>query len=805
MRYRDTAPMLPTMSTVSAPAPEGAAPASPLVGRSVRRVEDRRFVTGVARYIGDINLPRQMHVAFVRSPHAHARIERIDASAALRLPGVLAVVTGDELARTVRPIRTPYAGTTYRESDWPVLAVGKVRFVGEPVAVVVAIDRYRAEDGVDAVEVDYGVLPAVVSIEDGLDPGAPLIHEELPGNLFVDDAKAFGDVGARLAEAAWTVEATFTTQRSAAVPLECRGALADHDRGTGRTTLWTSTQLPHVVRYGLADCLGVGEDDLRVLGPDVGGGFGNKANMDPEQVVVCALARTLGRPVKWVEDRRENFLASTHGQEERIWLRLSADANGRFLSLESDIVLNGGAYSIFPDTPCNELMNSASSIVGPYTLADYRFRARAVVTTTCPHGPIRGVARSQANFAMERLVDMLARRSGIDRIELRRRNLVRPEAMPYRTVTGLERDSGDYAAALDLAVAAVGWEGIRRRQAEERGTRRVGVGVACFAEECATGTVRRMPRRLFSIAGYDGALIRFDVRGHVTVLSAAAGMGQGIETSLAQLAADELGVGLDDVTVRHNDTDLVPYGMGSTGSRTAVSSGGAVVLAARKLRERLLRLGAHVLEIPEGTVGLRRGEVFSLADPTRAVSIKRLVWIAYRREGSVPPGFEPGLEATAFYDPPSHGVSSNAVHAAAVEVDTETGTVRLIRYVVVEDAGTMLNPMIVEGQVRGGTTQGIAKALFEHVRYDADGQLVNASLMDFLVPTMSEVCDVDVVHMETPSPLTVGGIKGCGESGIIGGPAAIGNAIVDALGGRGELHDLPFHPERVLALVRAGA
>ena len=778
---------------------------TPLVGQSVARVEDRRFVTGVARYIADLDLPRQVHLAFARSPYAHARIVSVDVSAARAARGVIAVVTGEELARTVRPIRTPYSGTTYRESDWPVIAVGKVRFVGEPVAAIVAVDRYHAEDAAELVEVEYEVLPAVVSIEDGLDEGAPQVHDELPHNLFVDDSKSFGDVDARRSAAAWTVEATFRTQRSAAVPLECRGALADHDAASGRTTLWTSTQLPHVVRYGLADCLGVGEDELRVLGPDLGGGFGNKANMDPEQVVVCALARSLGRPVKWIEDRRENFLASTHGQEERIWARLSADAEGRFTALEADIVLNGGAYSIFPDTPCNELMNSASSIVGPYAIEDYRFRARAVVTTTCPHGPIRGVARAQANFAFERLVDMLARRSGIDRLELRRRNLLTPERMPYRTVTGLERDGGDYVGALDLAVDAVGWNEIRARQRESTGTRRVGVGVACFAEECASGTVRRMPRKLFSIAGYDGALVRFDVRGHVTVFSSAAGMGQGIETSLAQIAADQLGVGLDDITIRHNDTDLVPYGMGSTGSRTAVSSGGAVLLAARKLREKLLRLGAHVLGVDESAVAMRRGEVFVADEPAKAVPVERLAWVAYRREGTVPVGFEPGLEATAFYDPPSHGVSSNAVHAAAVEVDTETGEVRVLRYVVVEDAGTMLNPSIIEGQIRGGATQGIAKALYEHVRYDEDGQLINATLMDFLVPTMGEIPPIDVVHMETPSPLTVGGMKGCGESGIIGGPAAIGNAIVDALGGIGELNELPFDPERVRALARARA
>lgn len=784
--------------TITAPAAAAARSETSFVGRSLPRLEDRRLLTGAARFIGDVNLPRQVHLAFVRSPHAHALIRRIDVAAARAAAGVVAVVTGAELAATVRPIRTPYANTNYRESDWPVIAIGKVRFVGEPVAVVAAADRYIAEDAAELVEVDYDPLPAVVTIEDGLAQERVLVHDELPGNLFNDETKSFGDVDAARAGAAFVVEDNYRTQRSAAVPIECRGSVADYDAGTGRLTLTSSTQLPHVVRFGLADCLGMSEDQIRVLGPDIGGGFGNKANMDPEQVVVSALARLLKRPVKWLEDRRENFIASTHGQEERIWARLAADGAGRFVSLEADIVLNGGAYSIFPDTPNNELLNSASSIVGPYRLTSYRYRARAVVTTTCPHGPIRGVARSQANFAMERLVDKLARAMGLDEVELRRRNLLLPHEMPYRTVTGLERDGGDYVGALDLAVERVGYRAIRAAQAEQRAAGRfVGVGLACFAEENSSGTVRRMPRRLYSIAGYDGATVRMDMHGRVTILSSAAGMGQGIETTLAQLAADELGIVPSDVTVRSNDTDLVPYGMGSTGSRTAVSSGGAVLLAARALRRKLLQLGAHLLQLPEEAVGMRTGAVHALDDPAREVAIARLAWVAYRREGGVPTGFEPGLEAVAFYDPPPHGVSSNSVHAVACKVEPETGKVTILKYVVVEDTGRMLNPRIVEGQIRGGATQGIGKALFEEVLYDEEGQIRNASLMDFLVPTAGEVPPIEVVHMETPSPLTVGGMKGCGESGIIGTPAAVGNAIVDALGGKGALNELPFTPERV--------
>ena len=756
--------------------------------------------------MGDVDLPRALHVAFVRSPHAHARIDSINLDAALGAPGVAAAYTGPRIHAAVKPLRTPFGAASYRESDYPVLALGTVRFVGEPVVAVVADSRYRAEDAAGLVDVAYAPLEPLATIDGALDPAAAQIHDGVPGNLYADERQEYGDVDAVKAAAAAVVEATFCTQRSAAVPLECRGALASYHAGTGRLTLWTSTQIPHVVRYGLAECLGMPEDLIHVLSPDVGGGFGNKASLDPEQVAVSAIARDLGRPVRWIEDRRENFLASSHGQEERIWLRLSADAAGRFLTLESDIIVNGGAYSIFPDTPLNELLNCATCIVGPYKFSHYRYRARAAVTTTCPHGPYRGVARPPANFALERLVNMLAARIGLDPVELRRRNLLGPGDVPYRTVTGLERDSGNYREALDLAVDALGYAEFKARQHAWRAQgRAIGVGVACFAEECATGTVKRMPRRLYSIAGYDGAKVRVDVHGRATVYSSAAGSGQGHETTLAQLAADELGLTPDDVTVRHNDTELSPYGMGSTGSRTAVSSGGAVVLASRKVRGMMLLLGAHLLAEPRDNVGMRPGAVYSLVDPSRSIPIKRLAWIAHRREGTVPPGFEPGLEAVAFYDPPAYGVSSHAVHAVAVELDPRTGKVALLRYVVVEDTGRMINPMIVEGQVRGGVAQGIGKALLEEVAYDAQGQPLNPNFMDFLVPTMGEVCRIDVLHTETPSPLTVGGMKGCGEGGIIGAPAAVGNAIVDALQGAAEVYELPFSPERVWRLAQAAA
>lgn len=773
------------------------------VGQGYRRKEDRRLTTGVARFIADVKRPNALHVAFVRSPYAHARIKQINSSPALALDGVIAAYSGQDLLPRAKPIRATFAGTNYIETDYPVLAIDTVRFAGEPVVAVVATNRYLAEDGADAILIEYEELPPVVTIEDGLSPDAPQVHSGVPGNLVIDERNEFGRVDDERGRAAVEVEATFRTQRSAAAPLECRGALAEYDPGSNRLTLWTSTQIPHVVRFGLAHSLGLDEQQVHILSPDVGGGFGNKASLDPEQVVVSALARELGRPVVWIEDRRENLLASTHAQEERIRLRLSADADGRFRTLEADIVLNAGAYAIFPDTPGNELLNCAACIVGPYKIEHYRYRARAVATTTCPHGPYRGVARPPANFALERLVDMLARRLSMDPADVHRVNLLRHADMPYTTVTGLVRDSGDYVRSLELALDELGYETFKRQKAGYRSEGRLlGAGFACFAEECAVGTGRRTKRQIHAIAGYDSATIRVDAQGRALVFSSCASSGQGHETMLAQLAADELGVDPEQIQVRQNDTELAPYGMGSTGSRTTVSSGGAVILAARKLRQRLLALGAFHLNEPLDNVSLDQRGVYSLSEPGRAVPVARLARIAHRREGTVPDGFELGLEATAAYDPPPLGVSSYSTHAALVEIDRRTGRVEILRYVVVEDTGRMVNPVLVEGQIKGGVAQGIGKALFEDVIYDAAGQLANASFMDFLLPSAQEMCNVDLIHMETPSPLTEGGMKGCGESGLIGTPAAVGNAIVDALDGAVEVLELPFTPEKVYRLIR---
>lgn len=767
----------------------------------VWRREDRRLLTGDGKYVADLLLPRLLFISFVRSPVAHGVIRSIDCTGAREAGSGAQVVTAVEAAGWFKPLCAPYVGRGYSPTEYPPIAAGKVRFAGEIVAAVVCEDAATAEDVAERVFVDCEPLPTITTIDEALAPESVSVHERLSGNVYVDEAGAIGDVDGNRSEAAVVVEDVFRTQRLSAAPIECRGTIAAFDRGVRRLTVWTATAVPHVIRYGLAECLGLSEQQVRVVVPEVGGSFGNKTALYPEDVIVAAVAMQYGRPVKWVEGRRENLIASTHGQEERIWLRLSCDPDGRMRSLESDIVVNGGAYSSYPDTPCNEALNCAQSLVGPYRISHYRYRARAVATNTCPNGAYRGVARPGANFAMERLIDMMAREVGIDPIEIRRRNLVASNEMPYRTVTGLDRDSGDYVSALNTAVSALDYGNPSARRAAAGQGRKVGIGVSCFAEEGAWGTPRRIPRQTSAIAGYDGAAVRMDAHGSVTVLISAVSSGQSHETVFAELAASELGVPMSRVTVRSGDTDLTPYGHGSTGSRSAVSTGGAVIVAARRLKSQLLELASHELGCPVQELVSDCGVIRNRRNPSAVVEVEKLARRAYRRIAPLASDAEPGLEAVAYYDPPAHGVSSFAVHAVSVAVDEDTGKVEILKYVIVEDAGRLLDVRVVDGQIHGGVAQGIGKALFEEVVYSEDGQPMTSSLGEYLAPYAPEVPDLQVVHQCSPSPLTIGGMKGCGESGVIGVSAAIGNAIADALGGAVKPNRLPYSPERVWRLV----
>ncbi len=778
-----------------------------LVGARVRRVEDPRFLTGRAHYVDDLTRPGLLHAAFVRSPHAHARIRRVDLAPALALDGVVAGLTGAEILAVTEPVRCDSSVGEWQSSAIPALAAERVLYVGEPVAVVVATDRYRAEDAAERVVVDYEPLPPVVDAEAALRPEAPVLHPGWRDNAFVRRRVDAGDVDGVFAAADGVVRLRLVTHRQAGAPLENRVSLAEYDAGRQELTLWTATQIPHLLRTGLADALRFPEHRLRVIAPDVGGGFGIKSNLFGEDVVLCVLALRLGRPIKWVEDRREHLLASAHAREHYYEIEAAYRRDGTVLGIRARIVVDVGAYSVWPWTAAIEPCMALGILPGPYRIRHYRAEAIGVATNKCPLGPYRGVARPSACFAIERVMDEVARETGLDPAEVRRRNLVRADEFPYTSVTGLVYDSGSFIESLDKVLEAADYPALRRAQAAARAQGRyLGIGLATYTEQTAHATAEFVRRGSPIILGYDAATVRMDPSGKVTVMASMQSHGQGLETTVAQLVADQLGVPLEDVAVLHGDSTLSPYGMGTFASRSAVLCGGAVQLAAGQVRAKLLRLAGHLLEAQPEDLELADGVCRVRGVPTRAMTIRELARIAYHRVEKLPPGESIGLEATQAYDAaPGTGTFANAAQLALVEVDPETGQVKLLRYVIVEDCGCMINPLIVDGQIHGGVAQGIGTALFEESIYDAQGQLLNTSFLDYLLPGALDVPSLEVHHLETPSPFTLGGFKGMGEGGAIAPGAAIANAVSDALQpfGRVMANELPLTPERVLQLIAA--
>jgi carbon-monoxide dehydrogenase large subunit len=773
------------------------------VGAPLRRVEDDRLLRGRGRFVGDLALPRMAHVAFLRSPHAHARLAAVDPSPARALPGVLACVTGEELRAHARPIRAASRTRGYVATDWPALAVGKVRHVGEAVAAVVAESRYAAEDAAERVAVDYEPLAPLTAARDAMGPAAPLVHDEAGTNVLLTRTFASGDVDAAFASAALVVGDRFHVRRHAGVAIENRGCLAEWDAGAGALTLWSSTQIPGLAREMLAELLGVPLHRVRVVAPDVGGGFGLKTVLYPEEVAVAALARLLGRPVKWIGDRREDLTCSTQAWDEEIDAAMALDADGAIRGLRARVLADVGAYSIFPWTASIEVVQVISFLPGPYRIASYRGEATGVATTKAPMGPYRGVGRPVSTFVTESLLDRAARRLGIDPVEIRRRNVIRPDEFPYRSASGVVWDGGSFGESLDAVCGAAGYAALRAEQAVQRSRGRlVGIGVAAYVELTGVGSAIPASPGADIATGTEGATITVDPAGTVTASFGLACHGQGHETTLAQVVAEELGARVEDVRVRHGDTAVGPVGSGTYASRSAVIGGGAAILASRAVREKALRIAAHLLEAAVEDVDLAGGEAIVRGAPHRRVALRDIGRAAYMAGRRLPRGMEPGLEATRFYDP-WFGTASNAAHLAVVEVDPETGVVAVVRYVVADDCGRIVNPMIVDGQVRGGIAQGIGAALLEQVVYDEGGQPLTASLMDYLVPTASEIPAVEVVHLERPSPTTLGGFKGVGEGGTIGAPAAVAVAVADALAGRGiEVSELPISAELLTGGVR---
>lgn len=760
------------------------------VGRAIRRLEDPALVRGRGRFTAD--QPAAHWVRFVRSPVASGRIIAINA------PPDAYLVRAQDLADT-RPIRPMLHKFNYRPIEQPLLASEMVRFAGEAIAAVVAPSNAEAEDIAEAVEVDIEETPAVVDAEAALDAGAPLVHANVPSNILVESRIETPDFAAVMASAHRRVRVALRSRRQNATPLEARAAHAAFDPASGRVTLTCSTQMPHLLRTAIADVLQFPESDLRVIAPDVGGGFGQKMSLPPEYAILVWLARRMSATVTWSEDRRENLIAGFHSRDQHIRLEGAFDASGKLIGLATDILANTGAYSCYPTTAGMEPLMAAAEMPGPYDVGAYSCLARAVTTHTCAMGAYRGVSRPVITLAMERLMDKAAAAFRLSPVDIRARNLI--TRFPYTSATGLVFDEGSYRQTLEKAAAHVDLPAFRARQVQARGRGvHLGIGFATFSERTGYGSPAFAARGMEITPGWENVEIVMDPSGRLEARIGASPHGQGLRTTLAQIIADEVGVAPEDVRIVHGDTDRTPYGWGTFASRSLVIAGGASLLAARKIREKLLVLASHVLEAAIDDIVLEAGSA-KVSGTDRAVTIAALARAAYHQTHTFKSGLEPGLRESAFYDPA--GTFSNACHVAIVEVDAETGGVALEKYLVVEDAGRIINPLIADGQVHGGVAQGIGNALLEEIVYDSTGNILTATLADYTPPTAREVPQLELHHIETPTDASVTGAKGLGEGGAIGAPAAILNAINDALSPFGvSIDEMPATPQRIRAALR---
>jgi carbon-monoxide dehydrogenase large subunit len=759
------------------------------IGRSLRRFEDPALLLGRGRFTGDVARGAAA-VRFVRSDVARGRIKSI-----AKPQGAL-VFTAEDL-KDVKAIRPLLHRPDYVAIEHPVLARGRVNHVGEAIAVVVADDPAMAEDIGEAVEIDIEAEDAVVDVDAALLPSAAKVHDIGKSNVIVEGTLRTAGVDAAFARAHKRVEINIHSRRQSAMPLEPRGGHAAWDAATGRVTLTCSVQMPHMLRTGLADVLGIPEAELRVIAPDVGGGFGQKMQLFPEYVALVWLARRLRRSLAWIEDRHENFLASAHARDQRYTLRAAFDQEARLLAIDADIRCNIGAYSCYPTTCGVEPLMAMAELPGPYDFREYAVRSRGVATNTCMMAPYRGVSRPVLTFAMERLMDTAAAQFGLDPVEIRRRNLIRK--FPYTSASGLVYDEGSYLQTLEAAAKAVDVPAFRQLQRAEREKKRyLGLGFSAFSERSGYGSKAFAARKMDIVPGYETVEIAMDPSGYVVARIGASPHGQGLRTSLAQIIADELGLAPDKIRVVHGDTDNTPYGWGTFASRSLVLSGGACKLAAAALARRIAEIAGGMLEAAAADIELAEGKA-RVKGTDKVIEIARIARIAYQQSHLVQGG--PGLRESATYDP--DGTFSNACHAAIVEVDIQTGGVAIRRFVVAEDAGILVNPMIVDGQVHGGVAQGIANALFEEIKYDEHGNLLTTSLADYLPPTAAEMPQIEIHHLVTLSDATITKAKGVGEGGTIGAPAAVVNAIVDALSPFGiELFELPVTPQRIRQKLR---
>jgi aerobic carbon-monoxide dehydrogenase large subunit len=791
------------------------------VGKRVKRTEDPRLIKGLAHYVDDIGLPDTLHVAFVRSMYAHAKINGIDTSEAVKAPGVVAVYTGKDVATKVGPVPCAAALPDLKVPDYRVLATDKALFVGHPIAAIVATDKYAARDAADLVAVDYDELPVVVDVEAAAKGGA-LVHESFGDNIAYKLTSGEGDIDAAMKAADRIVSQKMIHQRLAPIAMEPRGVLARYFPGEEELTVWSSTQIPHLLRTQLALMIGIPENKLRVITPEVGGGFGSKLNVYAEEALLGWISMQLNKPVKWIESRRENVAATIHGRAQVGTIEVGVKNDGTLTGLRYNVIADLGAYHqlLTPAIPTlTGLMLS-----GAYKIPAIQMNVTGVFTNKMSTDAYRGAGRPEATYVVERAMDIVAHELKLDPVEIRRKNFPNASEFPFHTATGLDYDSGDYEAALKKALEISGYKNLREQQkgSQDNG-KLLGIGLSSYVEICALGPSQAMPA-----GGWESATVRIEPTGKVTILTGASPHGQGQETSFAQIAADELGVDINDVTVIHGDTGVVQYGIGTFGSRATAVGGTAVFIAIQKLKEKAEKIAAHMMQCDASAIAFEAGRYSRHAaaaaaagtsepvipvgeapagalpepqtDGRTSLTIQEIALAAHIAK-EIPPDTEPGLSATYFFEPKNFTFPFGT-HVCVVEIDKETGDTRIVKYVAVDDCGKVINPLLVDGQIHGGIVQSIGQALYEEVVYDDQGQLVTGELMDYALPKASQLPWFETDRTETPSPVNPLGVKGVGEAGTIGATPAIVNAVIDALSPYGVTHlDMPLRPEKIWKII----
>jgi carbon-monoxide dehydrogenase large subunit len=768
------------------------------VGERVKRREDPRLITGTATYVDDVRIPGLLSAIIVRSPYGHAKINSINVDAARNAPGVVAVLTGSDLKGKLPGLRT--GAPVDHAPHHPVLAYDRVRLVGDGVAVVVATDPYLAQDAADLIEVDYDPLPAINDPEKALEPGAPILHEEIGTNLVSRHEVSGGDLDKAFREADRVLRFRLVNQRVIPVPMEPRGTVAQYHRASNQLTVWASTQGPHLLRSYLCEVLSHPENRMRVIAPEVGGGFGAKLNLYADEVLTAYLAKTLNQPIKCIERRRDNFVATTHGRDLIIYVEAPVKNDGTLLGLKCRFICDAGAYLqlLTPMIPGFAGM----MMTGCYKVPAMSFEQLIVLTNKMSTDAYRGAGRPEACYIAERTMDMIAFELKLDPAEVRRKNFIPKESFPARIPSGLVYDSGDYETALDKTLKAIDYAGVRAQQAEAlKQGRYIGVGLCSYVEICGIGPSSMLPPTMKG-GGYESATIRLEPDCKATVLTGVSPHGQGQETSFAQLVGDALGIDIDDVTVVHGDTAIVQYGTGTFGSRGTSVGGAALMMAVEKLQAKLKKIASTMMEVPPDQLVFNRGTIALASDTTKSIPLQRVVDAAYGYKTPIP-GVEPGLIETAYFEP-SACTFPFGTHACVVEIDPKTGKVDILRYVAVDDCGRIINPLLVEGQVHGGIAQGIGQALYEEAVYDENGQLLTATLMDYAVPKADMLPHYELDSTVTPSPVNPLGVKGVGEAGTIGSTPCVVNAVHDALRPLGISNlDMPLKPERIWRAMQA--